>query len=730
MSEEKGQMFREPPPPRRRKKRPPEEDLFDKCRRYEEMLKSYGAQIDAPLAPSAPGDDSSTQKGLSREATRSLQNESEATTSSPGNWGGGAQEYPKGKLVVDQMRSRLVDNNLWVSLSEEFRNPTEILEDSCSSEDEEAELPRRKVISLEEANEEDIIFGSAPRIQDLGGLHPNEATIHRLWHFFVENVNPLSKVLHIPTTHTMISEAARDIQNTPKNLEVLMFAIYACAVASLTIEECRREFGQERSRFLAKWLGAGRIALQNSRFLRTSDMMVLQGFVLYLLAARPMFDPRSLWTISGIAMRIGQRIGLHRDGAEYGLDPFEVNMRSRLWWQIIWIDARSAELSGSAITHLSPQWETRGPLNVNDSDIYPGMENPPPERQGATEMMFVLLRYEMAQFFKDMKSRWVWKGTWYHRDGSLVQPEEKEALINELENTIERKFLRYCDPLIPLHLITTIVARSIICIGRIISKHPRHRADKGASMTQEDKDIIFQSALKALEYDTLAVTNGKTSHFLWHTHAYFQWPAVIVLVDMLRTRTLGDDVDKAWRQLEDVAKHHPEISQGNSAIHNACAGLAIKAWGARSTALQASNPQAFPAPPTPPHWITTFQTRRASKRSHRHGSKDNISSTTPSDTALQPYPSASSDQTSTSQQTHPSPSFNIHQPLYQQNWGTPEEIGAQWQDIPFSQSPMDWNEWDQLLQGFEVPGVFAPDIGHLQPPVGQGVPQFQGPRYA
>ena len=259
--------------------------MLDRCRRYEELLKGYGAQIDAPLPPSVVVEGESDQKDLSQETTRSQLLGLDPNPAGEDQGDRPEVKYPKGRLVVDQTRTRLVDNNLWVSLSEEFRNPTEILQDSCSSdEDEEPDIPRRRVLRIEEANEEDLIFGSAPRIQDLSSLHPDEATIRRLWQIFVQNVNPLSKILHIPTMEKAIHNAARDVSNIPKNLEVLMFSIYACAVASLSAEVCRREFGQERPRYLAKQLGAGRFALSNARFLRTSDIMVLQGVVLYFVS--------------------------------------------------------------------------------------------------------------------------------------------------------------------------------------------------------------------------------------------------------------------------------------------------------------------------------------------------------------------------------------------------------------------------------------------------------------
>jgi len=64
-------------------------------------------------------------------------------------------------------------------------------------------------------------------------------------------------------------------------------------------------------------------------------------------------DPRTLFCLSGIAIRIAQRVGLNTDGTTFGLLPFEVEMRRRLWWQLILIDHRVSELSGAGFAPLT-----------------------------------------------------------------------------------------------------------------------------------------------------------------------------------------------------------------------------------------------------------------------------------------------------------------------------------------------------------------------------------------
>lgn len=63
----------------------------------------------------------------------------------------------------------------------------------------------------------------------------------------------------------------------------MMFAIYTLAVTSLSEVECEITFQENKHSLLGKYQKACRQALINARFLQTSDLMVLQAYVLFLV---------------------------------------------------------------------------------------------------------------------------------------------------------------------------------------------------------------------------------------------------------------------------------------------------------------------------------------------------------------------------------------------------------------------------------------------------------------
>ena len=117
----------------------------------------------------------------------------------------------------------------------------------------------------------------------LAELHPSPLHIFKLWQAFLENVNPLTKVVHVPTVQQQILEAMSDLPKASKELETLMFAIYCIAIVSMEPEEVERSFGESKRGLLLRYRQGAQLAFKNASLLRTSSLTVLQAFMLYLV---------------------------------------------------------------------------------------------------------------------------------------------------------------------------------------------------------------------------------------------------------------------------------------------------------------------------------------------------------------------------------------------------------------------------------------------------------------
>jgi len=88
-----------------------------------------------------------------------------------------------------------------------------------------------------------LLFGITSRVPSLTALHPQPLHIFRLWQTFLDNVNPLSKVIHAPTVQHQILEASANLEKVSRSMESLMFAIYATSVNSMDKKQCEIMLG-------------------------------------------------------------------------------------------------------------------------------------------------------------------------------------------------------------------------------------------------------------------------------------------------------------------------------------------------------------------------------------------------------------------------------------------------------------------------------------------------------
>ena len=166
-----------------------------------------------------------------------------------------------------------------------FRETEDILQGS--SDDDSFDAPITKSFNTREAAVDgyDLVFGEQGT-KDLADLHPSPLHIFRLWQIFLDNVNPLVKIIHAPTVQQQILDASADLGRVSENTEALMFGVYCMSIASTTTEDCKAFFGKDRDLLLAQYHAGARKALTNAGLLRSSDLVVLQAFTLYLVGLR------------------------------------------------------------------------------------------------------------------------------------------------------------------------------------------------------------------------------------------------------------------------------------------------------------------------------------------------------------------------------------------------------------------------------------------------------------
>ncbi|KAK5998337.1 Aurofusarin cluster transcription factor aurR2 [Cladobotryum mycophilum] len=591
-----------PQPPRRRKKRMQEKDLFERVKKYESLLAQHGIKFDSM--------DASGQDHGGADDVDDLENDFEGLKTSPE-----ASASPSAS-IVDR------PHGTWFSLHREFRASEQLLHDSEDDEAEGSTIHRAYDKMFGNQDGFPFIIGGSP--VPVTHYHPPPIQILQLWQIYIDNINPLLKITHAPNIQGQIIQATAQLSQTPKNLEALMFGVYLMAITSLDDDDVLKRFGIPKRELLGNYFTAVQQALINASFMRVNDLLTLQAFVLYLFAIRWFVDPRQVFCLTGIAVRIAQRMGLHRDPGGYGLAPFEIEQRRRLWWTLVGYDRRIGEMTGSTVTALSSGGDCKLPLNVNDSDLHMDGKEAPTPHTGPTEMLFALSRIELSMAVSSNSNR----------DSARINPEKvasspqagrspgptirlagQESPAYTLEGFcahIEGTYLAHCDPKIPLHFFTLTMTRQALCKMRIINFLVRLHSADSIPMKDVERDNHFHQAIEMIEYDNIVQSHDSVRQFKWYSMHHFPFPAYMFLVQELRQRSSGTNVERAWEAITINHDLRGLINNLHNPMHTAFGSLFVKSWTAFEEAQRNVGKEM-----TTPYFISVLRERMEKRRRAR-----------------------------------------------------------------------------------------------------------------
>jgi len=280
-------------------------------------------------------------------------------------------------------------------------------------------------------------------------------------------------------------------------------------------------------------------------------------------------------------------------------------MRRRLWWQIVHVDSRSSDFSGTRPSMDLILSDTKPPINILDEDLTPEMTSLPPERQGITPCVLTIIRCDITKFLRKITPRSQWDGHWERLTSSHLSVEEKDSLINQIEELLETKYIQYCDPSVPLHFFTSVIARSALCKLRMFAHNPRQFADRGVKLPQKDRDVIWANGRKLLEYGNALHGHARIRPFTWQVGSSYLWDTLLYVLIETRHRRAGPDVDRTWLLIAAAFDHYPQLFQtAADPLFVALGNWTLQVWDECAAACA-------PPPPEPPFIASIRRCRRA-----------------------------------------------------------------------------------------------------------------------
>ncbi|KAF7555096.1 hypothetical protein G7Z17_g2437 [Cylindrodendrum hubeiense] len=274
--------------------------------------------------------------------------------------------------------------------------------ESPSENDENDSVDRLLQTTPTNLDHEAFVLGYDPPSDSPSSPHPSPSEIPFYWQTFVENVDPLIKIFHIPSMSKLMREIQRNIGSLSRSEDALMFAIYLAAVTSMTPNEARDLLGKDKETLVAQYRLATKKALARADFMSSSDLMTLQAIVLFLFCLRESDQSKFTWTMTALVVRIAQGLGIHRVRRGTELSPYDTEISLRLWLSIWLLDLRTALDQGTKVLISEDLSDPVLPLNINDSDLDPANVAYPPSRTGMTDMAPTLIKYETGLLMKKL----------------------------------------------------------------------------------------------------------------------------------------------------------------------------------------------------------------------------------------------------------------------------------------------------------------------------------------
>ncbi|KAI5864931.1 fungal-specific transcription factor domain-containing protein [Durotheca rogersii] len=535
------------------------------------------------------------------------------------------------EAAQDTKASKYLSGQFWTSLGLEVEGLRQALESSTDS-DEEEQPPLQGAtpdsIAYDRSNSSapsaaavaagfpsGLLLGSASHFAAPEQIeHPSPDHIRFLTATFCRNVDMILKILHWPTIEaallafadasSLYSTDSPQAQLSPEK-EALFFAIYHAATVSLSTETCLEYLGRHRDDLVRTYAAGTEHLLVRADYLNSSSLETLQALTLYIACLRShnrsageRSGSRPAWVLVSLVVRLAQALSLHREAANTRLSPYEAELRRRLWWQIIVLDIRASEDRGTTTVIARDSYDTRIPLNINDTDF--GPDTPRDmilvERQGHTDVTFNLCTAHCSRIFLHVEHAQCTAASPSTTNGdatgsdaaTLQQPQQGVEQTIRHAQELESQFVTSADTRHPGSYLASIIARVVIFKLWLIMQypvHPRQRQRPGpaassplsptSTATPQDPrtrtqapalpffphEATLRTAISIIELDGHLHRGPYSDRFRWWADTYVQWHPLAVALAELCTPfhfhaggdAAGEDlVAHAWRVVDDV----------------------------------------------------------------------------------------------------------------------------------------------------------------------------------
>jgi hypothetical protein len=146
--------------------------------------------------------------------------------------------------------------------------------------------------------------------------------------------------------------------------------------------------------------------------------------------------------------------------------PLQRHVRALLWYQICFLDIKTAEAQGPLPSIRADEFDISMPINVDDDSFRSKEESPLPVR-GWTDVTFSLIRFECTELH-----RMIFRGRLLV-DHKIISLHELRTQVASKKKGIKEKYLDFLDSNVPVQRCADLVAKLLMarCDSMMLYRH-------------------------------------------------------------------------------------------------------------------------------------------------------------------------------------------------------------------------------------------------------------------
>lgn len=405
-----------------------------------------------------------------------------------------------------------------------------------------------------------FIFGDVGTRRSIVDFLPTKAACDLLMRKYYNNVHFICRVVHWPTFQFQYDNFWTSILSgiePPASLQAVVFAVCFSAIASMNNSEVDTVFHQTHRDVLVNFQTATETALAKAHFLRTTKFETLQALIIYLIPMCRGEISRAHSVLVGAAIRLGECFSLHRDPVDtFGHGPIDAHVRRLAWFQICYLDFRTAEAQGPRPGIKREDYDTKMPWNLDDADLplapIPNQQTfTIEEKEGVwTDATLSRIRFECCEMHRVV---------WHDRvrlDKHKVSITYCLSRIESFRNAMEKKYA-WLDTSITIQHYARILLDLLLFRMHIMILHKFHNATS-TRIPDRLRQIIITSGTKLLESAVKMDIDPQFESFKWYSTALQQWHTGFLLLVEVFVFPNRKEADRIWSIIDHVFE--PDLS--------------------------------------------------------------------------------------------------------------------------------------------------------------------------